>query len=179
MTEPIQQQRRFGRPIILLPNGFTLLNLFLGVFALGWNGFLVFFFSMAAKGGAPSVFYLFPLIHVAVGLGIGYAALAGFVNSTTVRIGKGVLRIRHGPLPWLGNRDLRGAEIDQLYCASKTSSSKNGTSTTYDVRAVLRSGKTLHLLRGLTEVEQALYVEQRVERALGIKHLPEAGEVPR
>jgi CDP-diacylglycerol--serine O-phosphatidyltransferase len=32
MNEP--SQRRFARPIILLPNGFTLLNLFLGVFAI-------------------------------------------------------------------------------------------------------------------------------------------------
>jgi CDP-diacylglycerol--serine O-phosphatidyltransferase len=29
-----QVRRRFGRPIVLLPNGFTLLNLFLGVFAI-------------------------------------------------------------------------------------------------------------------------------------------------
>jgi len=34
MTDPIQQQRRFKRPIVLLPNGFTLLNLFFGVFAI-------------------------------------------------------------------------------------------------------------------------------------------------
>ena len=32
MIEP--EQRRFRRPIVLLPNGFTLLNLFLGVFAI-------------------------------------------------------------------------------------------------------------------------------------------------
>jgi CDP-diacylglycerol--serine O-phosphatidyltransferase len=32
MNEPVQ--RRFTRPIILLPNGFTLLNLFFGVFAI-------------------------------------------------------------------------------------------------------------------------------------------------
>ncbi|HEY5546769.1 MAG TPA: CDP-diacylglycerol--serine O-phosphatidyltransferase [Gemmatimonadaceae bacterium] len=32
MNEPVQ--RRFARPIILLPNGFTLLNLFFGVFAI-------------------------------------------------------------------------------------------------------------------------------------------------
>ena len=32
MNEPVE--RRFARPIILLPNGFTLLNLFFGVFAI-------------------------------------------------------------------------------------------------------------------------------------------------
>lgn len=32
MNEPVQ--RRFTRPIVLLPNGFTLLNLFFGVFAI-------------------------------------------------------------------------------------------------------------------------------------------------
>ncbi len=35
MTEPdLQQRRKFARPIVLLPNGFTLLNLFFGVFAI-------------------------------------------------------------------------------------------------------------------------------------------------
>lgn len=154
-------------------------HLVLLVFALGWNGFLIFFFSMAAKGNAPPAFFLFPLIHVAVGVGIGYAALTGFVNSTTVRVGKGVLRIRHGPLPWFGNRELRGAEVDQLYCASKTTRNEGSSTTTYELRAVMKTGKMLTLLRGLTEVEQALFVEQRVERGLGIKDQPEAGEVPR
>ena len=35
MIEPeLQQRRKFARPIVLLPNGFTLLNLFFGMFAI-------------------------------------------------------------------------------------------------------------------------------------------------
>lgn len=154
-------------------------HLFLVLFALAWNGFLLFFFSNFRNAGAPSFFYLLPLVHVAVGVGIGYAALTGLVNSTTVRTGKGVLTIRHRPLPWLGNRDLRGAEIDQLYCASKVTTNEGRSTTAYQLRAVLKTGKSLTLLRGLPELEQALFLEQRIERALGIKDAPEAGEVPR
>ena len=154
-------------------------HLFLVLFALGWNGFILFFFSSFRSTGAPSFFYLLPLVHVGVGVAIAYAALTGLVNSTTVRTGKGVLKIRHRPLPWLGNRDLRGAEIDQLFSAQKTSRTRNGVSTTFAVQAALKSGKSLTLLKGLQELDQALYLEQRIERALGIKDRPEAGEVPR
>src|SRR5688572_8033915 len=154
-------------------------HLLLVLFALGWNGSLLFFFSMARSMDAPSFFFLVPLIHVAIGVGIGYAALTGLVNSTTVRTGKGILTIRHRPLPWLGNRDLRGSGIDQLYCASKVTTNDGRSTTAYQLRAVLKTGKTLTLLRGLPELEQALFLEQRIERALGIKDQPEAGEVPR
>jgi len=34
MNEPLPRPRRFARPIVLLPNGFTLLNLFFGIFAI-------------------------------------------------------------------------------------------------------------------------------------------------
>ena len=34
MNEPVPRPRRFARPIVLLPNGFTLLNLFFGIFAI-------------------------------------------------------------------------------------------------------------------------------------------------
>jgi len=159
---------------------FRPVTLFLLVFAIGWNGFLVGFFTMASKGGAPPVFFLFPLIHVAVGVGIGYAALTGLLNSTTVRVGGGTLRIRHAPLPWTGNRTLRRDEIEQLWCARKVGASKHGSGpVTFEVRARLKGGKSLTLLKGLDAEDQALFLEQRIERGFGIRDRPEAGELPR
>ena len=158
---------------------FTPVSLFLLVFAIGWNGFLVFFLAMAAKGGAPPVFFLLPIIHVAVGVGIGYAALLGLFNSTTVRVARGVLRVRHGPLPTFTNRELKRSEVEQLFCARKDGTSRQGPTVSYQLRAVLKSGKAITLLKGLTDLDQALYLEQRIERELGIKDAPEAGEVPR
>jgi len=157
---------------------FTPAAIFLGVFSLFWCGFLVFWYGMAAAGGAPLVFFLFPLIHVAVGVGIGYVAVAMFVNRTTVTVEKGTVSIRHAPLPWPGNRTLGRADVEQLFCTQKVSHGKNGTTITYQVEAVGKGGRRTTLLKGL-EQDQALYVEQRVERQLGIGDRPMAGEVPR
>src|SRR5690349_11378767 len=53
---------------------FTPAAFFLVFFCVAWDGFLVFWYGMAAKQGAPLVFFLFPLIHVSVGVGISYLA---------------------------------------------------------------------------------------------------------
>ena len=157
---------------------FTPAAVFLAFFAVVWNGFLIAFFGMAAASGAPGVFFLFPLIHVAVGVGIGYFALASFLNTTTVSVGGGTVAVRHGPLPWFGNRVLTGREVDQLFCAQKVSHGKHGVSVTHEVNAVLKAGKRLTLLKGL-QLDQALFVEQRLERQLGIKDRAVGGEVRR
>lgn len=81
---------------------------FMVPFCLFWDGFLVVWYSVILSHfGEPSgpslAFVLFPLMHVAIGLGITYSTLASLLNSTTVRVEGDVASVVHGPLPWRGN----------------------------------------------------------------------------
>ena len=91
---------------------------FLLFFCLFWDGFLVVWYANAAS--APGAFAIvamcFPLLHVAVGVGLTYFTLAGLLNRTTVELAEGELSVRHGPLPWRGGgshpaRDIRSVHV--------------------------------------------------------------------
>jgi phage FluMu protein Com len=154
-------------------------HLFTLFFSLIWCSFLVFWYAGAGAAGAPWIFFVFPLLHVAVGVGLFYSSIAGLLNSTTLHVADGVLSIAHAPLPWRGARELPVDDIKQLYCVEKEHSSKNGTRHSYQVKLQRKSGDELVLLKGLDDRAQALFVELKVEQALGIDDVPVAGELPK
>lgn len=161
---------------------FNWVILFLIPFCVVWNGFLVFWYSMVLgmgdHPGAPSLFFLVaPLIHVAVGVGLTYSTLAGLFNSTTISVKRDLLSVRHGPLPWLGQHDVQTFDLEQLYCNSRISRGKNTTTTYYSVHALLQGGKELKLISNLTNKQEALYLEYKIEQHLGIEDAPVAGEM--
>lgn len=147
-------------------------------FCVIWDGFLVFWYTMAFTAGAPMIAKLFPLIHVSVGVFLTYFVVASFVNTTRVSVERGMLRISHKPLPWPGAREMAGMNLRQLYCKEHISRSKNGVSVTYQLWALHDDGSTKTKLLGSLEIEQALYLEQELEKALGIQDRPHPGEVP-
>ncbi len=165
--------------------------LFLLFFAIAWDSFLVGWYWLLTSGpfgganGMPGpfklIFFVFPIAHVAVGVGLTYFVLAGLLNSTVVRVADGMLSVRHGPIPWRGNLDLPTDEIEQIYCQNKLHHSRNDdghttTSMQYEVHAVISSQKK-KLLGGLLEADQALFVEQRLERFLNLEDRPVPGEM--
>lgn len=155
--------------------------LFLAVFCLFWDGFLVNWYRivLGADTGPGLLFFVFPLIHVAVGVGLTYRTLAGFLNKTWITVTADEVTVRHGPLPWFGNLALSSADIQQLYCEQSVSRGKNGTGASYRLSAVLRDGRSLDLLRSLSSAAEARYLEQRIEERLGIEDAPVAGELQR
>jgi hypothetical protein len=160
---------------------FTPLFVFLAFFCVVWNGFLVFWYAgVASSDDAPLIALLFPLTHVAVGVGLGYFTLAGFVNSTRLSANKRELVVRHGPLPWLGNRRVPAADVDQLYCKRKIHRGKNGsTSTSYELWMATKAQRSFKLVGLAHSDEQVLFLEQWVEEALGLADRPMAGELER
>lgn len=177
---PVEMPKRFrverlGSELKITRRWFSPIFFFLVFFCLLWDGFLVVWYLNA--GAAGIVFMLFPLIHVGVGVGLSYFTVCGFVNSTHVAANYESLRVRHGPLPWPGNRDVPRLDIDQLFTKEKVTQGKNGPSRTYELHAKLRSGKDVKLVSGLTEPDHARYMEQELERFLGIRDEPVAGEL--
>lgn len=154
-------------------------HIFFAVFSVIWWGFLVVWYGITLSTGAPLIFSLFPLIHVAAGVFVAYMALTGFVNRTLFTVQDGVLTVKHGPLPWPGNRSITTADIQQLYCEERRHNGKNGPSYTYRLSAVLRGGTSLVVLDGLDTPDIPRFVEERVERMLHIGDAPVTGEMPK
>jgi hypothetical protein len=168
-----------GRDLTIVRRWFSWTYLLMLFFCVVWNGFLVFWYGMAFATDAPLAFKLFPLLHVAVGVFLTYATLAGFVNRTTLRIERDHLTVRHGPLPWRGNLDVSTLSLSQLFCTEKISQGRNGTTVRYGVEAMLKDGRHLKVAPGLNVREQALFIEQAVEKHLGIQDRPVRSEMAR
>ncbi|QDU39478.1 hypothetical protein Mal4_38230 [Maioricimonas rarisocia] len=155
--------------------------LFLIPFCIAWNAFLIGWYSIAfSDNGPPGAFrfimMVFPLAHVAVGLGLLYACLLMLFNQTIIRISYGNMSIHHGPIPAPGNRTIPVDDIDQLYIKHKRSQGKNGTSHQYPLLARLKSGQEVNLLPRHSELDVSRAVEHLVESHLGIENRRVAGE---
>lgn len=145
------------------------------LFCLFWDGVLVAIYSamisqlLSGKFDFGLAFgLLFPLIHVAVGLGLTYTCAAMFLNRTTIRISRGDLHVSHGPLPYGWAVTLLAADVQQLYCVRKEHRNKNSTSYTYDLNALLRSGVSQTLVKNISRYERARFLEQQIEQHLVI-----------
>lgn len=166
---------------------FTPVTLFLIPFALGWNAFLVGWYALAFSGvggdsggepffGPRLIMLVFPVAHVAVGVGLGYSVLTGLFNSTRLTVAHNLLQIRHGPLPWLGGGTWERAELAQLFVEEETTRNRGST---FRLSAVLRDGRQVPLLKGLREKAQARWLEQALEGRMRIEDRPVAGEASR
>jgi hypothetical protein len=158
---------------------FRPIHLFLVLFCIFWDGFLVFWYREALQRPSPSnIAIWFPLLHVAVGVGLTYSTLAGLANRTRVVVQSGVIAIRHGPLPWLGNRQVGAESIRQLYREETISRGRNA-SASYHLNAITPDNRKLRLIRSVPTADVALYLEQEIERTLGIEDRRVSGEMPK
>jgi hypothetical protein len=166
-----------GRSLLLTRRWFNSKVIFLVFFCVMWDGFLFTWFCAAFKEGAPPVMALLPLIHVLVGAVITYFTAASIVNTTVIEVERGTVSIRHGPLPWFGNRTIRSADLEQLYTEQRYHRTKHGGYYTYELSAVTRGGGRIKLLSSLVDPAQARYLEQEIERCLKIQDQPVVGEM--
>ncbi len=157
--------------LVIVRRWFGAITIFLTVFVIFWDGFLVYWYTHV-PADAPSMALWFPMLHVAVGLFLTYRALAGWLNRTYVRVGYGTVSVKTVPLPFFHNRSLAAAEIKQLYSKKRIRTNKGRKSETFEVRAVTQQGKNVKLVGGLDSSEQALFLEEAIEKNLGIKDAP-------
>lgn len=165
-VDTLRLERRWFRPILF----FQLL------FCIGWDAFLVFWYTNAPN---DPIFIIFPLIHVAVGVSLTYATIAGFLNRTVIEAGTRHLAIQHTPLPWRGNRRIPVSELQQLFCEEHIRRGENGSTATYSLNAFLQNGRKLTLVKGLPAADQALFLEYTLEKHLGIANRQVPGELRR
>lgn len=157
---------------------FSVVYIMLGIFALFWNGFMAVWFGIAIISRIWPI-AIFGTLHATIGLVIAYIAVAGLVNSTLIRVGMGEIEVSHSPLPWFGKRRIETAGIAQLYSKEVSSRSRQRTTLSYEVHLATQDGCQIKLLAGLDGSEQALYLEQEIERYLGLKDQAVRSEIPR
>ena len=106
----------WGSELTIVRRWFTPALFFLVFFCCIWDGFLIVWYSIALSsmpGDMAWLALLFPLLHVAVGVGLTYYTICGFVNRTTVHVASGELRVSHRPLPWPGARRIAVLDLDR------------------------------------------------------------------
>ncbi|HVJ83988.1 MAG TPA: hypothetical protein VM452_00010 [Caulifigura sp.] len=126
----IMQDTGPGGELYLRRSWFSPQLIFLAFFCVFWDGFLIFWYSIALFGNAKMqgpgpgdgfwMMVLFPLLHVAVGVGLTYSVVAGFLNKTQILVDTSQLHVRHQPVPWWGNRivnvdDIQEFELDRTW----------------------------------------------------------------
>jgi len=175
---PIPEKLRvqeLGRDLRISWRWFQPAILFLVPFCIAWNSFLVGWYSIAAGSNGPPgafkiIFVLFPIGHVAVGLGLLYVCLVGILNRTTIDVTRGTIRVSHGPLPGKRGRTLSIDDVDQLYVK------RNGDAKSYSLVAQLDSRHKIKLLPKQNDATVARAVEQLIESHLGIDDRTVPGE---
>jgi hypothetical protein len=148
------------------------------VFCLFWDGFMVVWFGIALKEGQWAM-AAFGTIHALVGLGLSYYLVCGFVNRTHIEISFRNISIQHQPMPWPGNKVIPIGDVKQVFTKRKVHRNKNGSSYTYGVHFLDHTDQEKKLFPGLESAEQALYIEQEIEKTLGIKDAAVEGELSR
>jgi hypothetical protein len=140
------------------------MHLFMAFFCAAWDSFLVFWYSHAFKTGAPWIMIVFPIGHLAIGVGLTYATLAGFWNRTTIRASRDQLTIRSGPLPLRRNFELRPGELQRVY--ARVRPNRKGAAL-WQLIAVGRDGGEIPLLSSVDDETQAEYLAQKIGGFVG------------
>jgi hypothetical protein len=165
-----------SREIVIEKKWFTLAHLGTLVFALLWNSFTFFFYSLMMAGNVSIIILLFPVLHLMVGIWLMYYAICGFFNKTVIRANQYEISVRHVPLPWNGDKLVERACIQQLYILEQTKKHRGSLIYSYDVQVMILDGRTVCLVKGLDTPEEALFIEKKIEQFLRIEDFPVEGE---
>ena len=149
--------------------------LFLGFFTVFWDGIIGFMLVMALAQGETEALILLATPHTWIGVGLAYYVVAMAVNRTTLRAGEQFFTVRHGPLPWFGNRCLERSDIEQFYVVEAGVRVNRQARWTLSVIDATGLGRTA--IRMLKSPDEARWLEYQLEQHMGIKNRHVPGEI--
>lgn len=143
------------------------IDYFLLIFSIIWNGIAGFMaLVMLADGEVPWMLSL----HLATGFLVGYFTTARFLNTTKINVDHQQLEVKHGPIPWFGNKTLPSSSLQQLFVVQEGHEKAGNTTTLlYSVKANRSNDKPINIVSGIRSQEVALNIEQQIERYLSIE----------
>jgi hypothetical protein len=89
------------------------------------------------------------------------------INSTTLRLSHDRITLKHHPLPWTG-KTLGIEGLQQVFVRQHP---RGKQETVYSLNVINKDGTQVQLQYGLQE-NAALYIEQEIEKQLGIEDVP-------
>lgn len=146
--------------------------LFLGLFALVWDGLLATWYAHALDmrlGPAGLCSLAFPMLHVFVGAFLTWYAAAGVFNTTEVRVSGGKLESTHGPIPWAGVQPTAVALEELTRVAIAHERSRWGApagALAWQVVGETPAGQLIPLVTQLPREAQARFLANRIQALL-------------
>ena len=84
--------------------------------------------------------------------------------------------IRQKPIPTIGSLKVAADSLEQLFVIQEIKANQYGACIFFTVCALKRDQSTIRLIRGFGSLEQALWMEQEIEKTLGIRDRLVPGE---
>ena len=172
LPERFEVARPDGGLLVTWPKGRKSGAIALAAFAAIWA-------VLTTIGGA---WFLTP-----VSLGLLYLAAVRGLNRVELAVDAETIRVRQGPIPAGGAKRVPRGDVEQLWVSEHVSRSRAGGDRndrvrerrSYRVTASLRGERSVRLVGGLGAPGQALWLEQEIERALGLRDRAVPGEYGR
>jgi len=127
--------------------------------------------------GSPLMIKLLPWIYTISGLGFLYYTLTTWLNKTHIFVSQNAIEIKDKPLPCFSNKRIETKNIKQLYSKEVLSNSTSGNRRSSYELHILSFGEDDMRLLNVETSEQALFIEQEIEKYLGIENLKVRGEI--
>jgi hypothetical protein len=129
--------------------------------------------SITSMLNEPFPFNLFEPIVFCFALWLSYFLAAHILNRTRITATQTRLVVRHGPLPWPGNRDLEVASIRQILAQMRLPGSRHdGGPINHEILVVTHDQGTVKLVSGLkASREQASFIAMTLKKYLDITNV--------
>ena len=121
--------------------------------------------SITVQDLCPMLFFL------PISLGFLYASLISLFNRSVLQVSKSEMRIEHGPLPYAHSKTFDSTNVKQIYVKLV----QVGRSTSFIVYILTKNNLHEGFLT-LSNGELGLYLEEEIERFLGIEDQVVRGE---
>lgn len=143
-------------------------------FGIYWNLFLLFVTYLLVTGDSDVklFFALFLIPFYLVGIKFIYRILVYLYNTTFITVNKEMINVEHTPINFYLFKDhhLMTHAIEQLF-VRKEQIGEKGNEHVYAwcVDVEMKDGEMITLMKDLKEEKYAFYIEQEIEKYLGIK----------
>lgn len=161
--------------VVIRRKWFSHIVWFLILFSIVWDSFLAGWYSSAmhmdVKDWSSVLFLIFPLGHVAVGIGLPYFCLCLLLNTTDILVRPDHLQIATYPLPWIGSKVVPRQDLNDFLVRERWNNNNDngGRTVTYKVSYVDSNNREKTLLSQINNREQAEYISNYLAQFYQVK----------
>ncbi len=152
---------------------------------LNWVFFsyLTVHYGLSYKFWGDTNFIAF-IVFFTICLFVWYSIIAFLVNKTDITVCNSIITVKEYPLslPFSENKNINAFHIKQVYVAKKENTVRRGirsrptTFYNYEIMIISNTNESTVLFESIFTPEDAIFIEKKIERYLGIKNSRVEGE---